>query len=492
MTANLFYEHTLATVWRISITRLSKEASRLLKILTYLDPDEIPDQLLLKGSRNSSDLRFLSSRLAYLDTISELLRGGLVTRATSKGDNTSDEYIRGLSVHRLVLESVFHQLDAKSRSERCEDAVSILLNAWPTNPKNIFRMNALWSTCALYLPHVVALEIRYRESPPIDAPQGMVHLFFQASWYLYERRMSESAIALLETSLKICARNGNTDPSYPKVLTAYGCIEFEMGHVDMGIKYCAEVVDLYRQRENPRDFLMAASLSDMAWMYVNKDLPKAIEYYTEALEIANSLENPEERKDWSVHIGHNFSRAYIELGQPEKALELQFLHGDEFANGMLSESSQRGAYFLYGIGNAYLLLGRQKGINGAEERQKGIDFHMRALRARNELCGEHYVTALSLHKIGIIMREIGNLEAAESSLEHAARIFENGFAADGEKARTTYHLSLVKADLGKDLEASHLLDKAWRYRETMTGETRGARTEKDTAGFNNLVIYWHN
>ncbi|KUJ15052.1 TPR-like protein [Mollisia scopiformis] len=492
-TVNLFYEHTLMTVWRISITRLSQEASRLLEILVYFDPDTIPDQLFLEGAKNNPGLEFLSGRLSYLDAVSELLRQGLVMTTRSKKGSTPGKFARGLSVHRLVQESVFYQLDAQGRSERFKDALTVLVGAWPTNAKNPFRMNALWSTCALYLPHVVTLEARYRESSTIEPPPHMIRLIFLASWYMYERRMSEFARPLLDTALNICARGGNVDPFYPKVLTTYGCIKFEMGHVDSGISDCTKVVDLYQQREKPRDFLKATALSDLGWMYVDKgDLPKAIELYQKGLEIANEIDNEAERLDWSVHIGHSLSRAYIELEQPEKALELQFSHGDEFACGLISECSQRGALFLYGIGNAHLSLGRKKGIEGAEERRKGLEYHMRALKARNKVCGDHYITAISLHKVGVVMHEIGKLEAAESTLERAARILRNEFAADGERSRTLYHLSLVKSNLGKDNEAAQLLTDAWQHREKLKGEARNHINEKDTAGFDKMVIYFHN
>ena len=61
-------------------------------------------------------------------------------------------------------------------------------------------------------------------------------------------------------------------------------------------------------------------------------------------------------------------------GDPEEALQLQFLHGDEFAGYLVQEKSQRGALFQYVIAVAYYEMANEKGLKGAEERVAAMQF----------------------------------------------------------------------------------------------------------------------
>jgi tetratricopeptide (TPR) repeat protein len=496
-TANMFYEHSLATVWQISVTRLNKDCSKLLAILSYFDPDGVPEALLREGAKGSQELDFLVNGLQYLDTVGELIREGLITKSRTQvelgGSGQSKTAIRSLSVHRLVQETVFHQQTAEEQNATFLDAFGLLRKLWPTNPENEFRMNALWTSCALYLPHVLALEARCHDSPTLRPPTELVDLFFRAAWYLYERRLSEVALPLLHTARKICKRDNDTNPFFAKVLTAYGCIYMEMGRINDAATYFEQVVDIYQKRPDPNDWLLATSISDLALTHTDRgNYKQSKELYDRALAIVATIEDPAMRKEWQVHVQHNLSRAYIEMGQPEEAIKLQFFYGDEFAEGLISEMSQRGALFLYGIGNAYLALARKKGVEGAEDRRIGVDYHTRVLRTRKQLCGEQYLTGISLHKVGVLLHEDGELEGAADALLEALKIFETSFEAQRELARTTFHLAMVKSDQGHLRDSERLLTEAWQIRERLTGEERMIDDETSPRGFDKLVFYVHN
>jgi hypothetical protein len=50
---NYFYEKTVASTWDISLLRIEKHephAAQLLRILAFLDPDGVPELLLINGS----------------------------------------------------------------------------------------------------------------------------------------------------------------------------------------------------------------------------------------------------------------------------------------------------------------------------------------------------------------------------------------------------------------------------------------------------------
>ncbi|KAI5457324.1 hypothetical protein BGZ63DRAFT_457350 [Mariannaea sp. PMI_226] len=500
---NLFYEYSLATVWKVSILKLGMNALKLLRLMSCFDPDGVPESLLWEGSKvnGRSALRFLNSGLPYHTAVKELISRGLVIKAeTGAVTGYGAAKARSLTIHRLVQETVFHQLSEEDQAQLLEDALAIVLAAWKVNEDNVFRMNAFWPTCALYLPHVLELEARCRDAPYLKPPTGFVRLFFYASWYLFERRMSEFAFPLLETARSICAQNGDKDPFFAKLMTAYGCVCMECDQLPESAGWFSQVVDIYRARYEEEQkqpdskgeytWLLATSLSDWGCACTGLgELERAEELFKEGLSVAKNIADKKAYKDWRVHIAHNLSRLYTERGKPEEALELQFEYGDEFADGLIVENTQRGALFLYGIGNSYLALAQKREPEGAKARAQGFEFHARALRIRQQLCGEHFVTAVSLHKIGVLLYEDGDCEGAAGALEHAISIFEKSFMATREKTRSLFYLSLVKTAMNEDVEAEKLLSSAWKYLTQIIGKDWAPEIEKDSQLFDKLVFY---
>ncbi|EKJ75885.1 hypothetical protein FPSE_04065 [Fusarium pseudograminearum CS3096] len=501
---NLFHEYSLATVWRVSTVMLSKNALKLLRLMSYFDPDGVPESLFWDAGKKSKvkALSFLQPGFAYDTAVQELISRSLITKAEYGAvAGQAGTKARSLTVHRLVQETVFHQLTEEEQADLLDEALTMLLTVWPMNKENPFRMNAFWPLCSLYLPHVLALEARCRDASYLDPPSGFVQLFFHASWYLFERRLSEFAFPLLETVRSICAQNGDTDPWFPKLMTAYGCVCLEADKLEESADWFSKVVTIYRanyereqkeaaQAESEHTWLLAISLSDWGCACTGMgQYGRAEELFKEGLSAMKGVSNKHTYKEWSVHISHNLSRLYTHMGIPEESIKLQFEYGDEFADGLIVENTQRGALFLYGIGNSYLGLALKDNTESAQNRDRGFEFHRRALRIRQQVCGEQFVTAISLHKIGMLLYQTGDFEGACETLEHAIGIFKQSFMATREKARSLFYMSLVKEKMGEDAEAKTLLDDAWDYMTEATGMKRDAKNEKDTGLFDNAVLY---
>lgn len=54
------YEHTLSTVWDMSFSKLSGDSMSLLKILAFLEPDAITEDILLQGAEGLDEFSFLT------------------------------------------------------------------------------------------------------------------------------------------------------------------------------------------------------------------------------------------------------------------------------------------------------------------------------------------------------------------------------------------------------------------------------------------------
>ncbi|KAF7554126.1 hypothetical protein G7Z17_g3131 [Cylindrodendrum hubeiense] len=236
-----------APLWNFSIASLSANALKLLRIISCFSPDGIPERLFWEGSKNSSDdlLEFLQFGHPYFSAVQELISHGLLTktqRGTMTGYSTTE--IHSLAIHRLVRGLVFHQMSSVEKSQLLDDALELLLSAWPVNHEQPFCMTALWPVCSLYLPHVLALESRCHDVPFLKTLTRFVALFFYASWYLTERSMSELAFPLLKTARSIAAQGGDVDPFLAKLLIAYGTVCLECDRQDESKKWISQAIDI--------------------------------------------------------------------------------------------------------------------------------------------------------------------------------------------------------------------------------------------------------
>lgn len=59
------YDHTLSTVWEMSLTRLSGDSIELLQLMAFLEPDSIHEEILIKGSKTSelNQFRFMQDEM---------------------------------------------------------------------------------------------------------------------------------------------------------------------------------------------------------------------------------------------------------------------------------------------------------------------------------------------------------------------------------------------------------------------------------------------
>ncbi|EME41018.1 hypothetical protein DOTSEDRAFT_56068 [Dothistroma septosporum NZE10] len=528
-TPNLFYEHTLATTWAISIKRLQANTTSLLAILSCLDPDIIPEELLRKGSKQHSHLAFLDKPLTYRNAVGELLRNGLVSSLASQGpisvsatttnlplhglpQSTSSSTShasttpstsnagKGVSVHRLVREAVFHQLDTTSQVSTFSAAVDLCLAMYPHPTRTNFRMMHAWSDCQKYLPHLIALNARAEKNDSLLGSPALAELFLYGGFYLYERRRPEDGIPLLMTAAKVCdAMTSGIDWFIrARIAECFGSLRFECS------KFQESEAD-YRTALQIRLDALGHDSDDilLAHGYNGPALPitaqgrysEALDLQQQALDIISKCTDDFTKRDMTFHLYHNMGRTLEAAGRPEEALRLHFHFGDEFGNGLRQPDSESGAVNQYAVGNCFLALAASKNTpgssGGSDEYSKGVEYHTKALRTRRALVGEQgFYYGISLHKMGCIFQMDGSLNEAADAFLKASEIFSGALDAQRELARSFYRLSLVKRLLGNDLEADAILAEAWKIRTEATGEdatTAGSRMED----FDALVIYIH-
>ncbi|KAL9030920.1 MAG: hypothetical protein Q9196_000994 [Gyalolechia fulgens] len=105
---NPTYNQTVSSVWMLDA--LSKEATALLQVLSFLDPDRISEEILFGHAKdvNAPLPYYPKTRVAYFDSRTELIQSSLIFRDIKNNE---------LRIHRLVQEVVRKKLtDDESHS----------------------------------------------------------------------------------------------------------------------------------------------------------------------------------------------------------------------------------------------------------------------------------------------------------------------------------------------------------------------------------------
>ena len=144
------YQHTLATVW--SLQQFSDSGETLLQILSMLDPDSIPEALLIRYSGKIELNGYPVDMIAYYSARAELMGASLVSLVNQAGTQ------QDLALHRLLQEVVLARMD-ESRMTTVFEAVLQLINfEWPFQSLHQRHTRDRWKQCALLYPHVAHLK----------------------------------------------------------------------------------------------------------------------------------------------------------------------------------------------------------------------------------------------------------------------------------------------------------------------------------------------
>jgi hypothetical protein len=113
-------QQTVASIWNIE--SLSPPALALLRVLSVLDPDNIPESLLTTGSDKVELEHYPEDKFQYREARAELIQSSLVTRNMELGF---------LKIHRLVQDVVRHQLSISDMRLVYDAGVVLLSTVWP-------------------------------------------------------------------------------------------------------------------------------------------------------------------------------------------------------------------------------------------------------------------------------------------------------------------------------------------------------------------------
>lgn len=110
----------------MSLNKISGHARVVQKILAFLDPDKIDQEILIEGSQQLAekfpDLEFLSDELDLLDAQEALLQAALISKENESGP---------LPIHRLIQAAVIRRLSSEEKATTFNDVIRLFCWGFP-------------------------------------------------------------------------------------------------------------------------------------------------------------------------------------------------------------------------------------------------------------------------------------------------------------------------------------------------------------------------
>jgi len=167
-------EGTLMKAWEHILSTLPPHSSRLLNLLSLLDPEQIPADLFPRPNISKTEsFQFLSHEFRYLDARADLMRYELIAK--------NDDII---SIHRVVQSTRIKMITPTERNEAFDMALSTLRACFPCQVLGN-HMYDVWDECGKYLPHVLAFSRAEQEwRPKLNSYTDYINMMCDCTWYV--------------------------------------------------------------------------------------------------------------------------------------------------------------------------------------------------------------------------------------------------------------------------------------------------------------------
>lgn len=231
------YEKTLGTVFDIALKELPTGTRSLIDILAFLNPNSIPEGILIAPHDNEK-VKFLSSKAEYVRNfliIAPSLRGyrllemtrilrrrQLVRRETSGGEPF-------LSIHRSLQWSIL--VDLSRVHDHCwqvyHRAFVLLRRGMPMSSPIQVPEPKKWPQFERYTPQILNLRTHCLwPEPPVDLPVDFAHILSDMGTYMWHAGLVDDGSDALETAEDILNKRGvvEIDPLRGDILGNLGIL----------------------------------------------------------------------------------------------------------------------------------------------------------------------------------------------------------------------------------------------------------------------------
>lgn len=241
------YLGTVATTWEISFQKIREDpdvgpvAEDLLNLCAYFAPDDIPLEMIIRGSKYlPPDLsQACRDTSCFYDTIGAIRKFSLI-----------EMHEKALSIHRLVQEVIRNNQSKNLARQWCEIAVRILRTAFPYDEEDPHT----WPECAPLLPHVFSAAEHAEELN--SAQKVLGPLLNETGLYFHEVGEFNKSRNILEKALLMTEKvYGINHPEIAAITSNLGGVLQDFGDLQGAKKVFERVITINEkiyEPDNPR------------------------------------------------------------------------------------------------------------------------------------------------------------------------------------------------------------------------------------------------
>lgn len=393
----------VATTWSLSFQKAEQEsaaAADLLRLLAFLGPEAIPEEIITPGTTTSDPViaTLEGDPLKANEAIEVLLRYSLIWR------NPAEQL---LNMHRLVQAVLRDTMDRDMQRLWAELAIRAVNNAFPN-----VKLET-WERCRRCIPHVLICA-SYAEAYALAFPEA-ARLSNEAASYLLEFARYDAAKFLLQNALAIRENISGADhPDTAHTLNGLGDTYRAKADYVLAEQFYERALKIQKKVKGLENLDVAQILNNLGSLYRTQGAyTRAEPVYKEALRIREVSLGPNHLLVAQSY--HNLANLYHPQGKYQQAETLyeQALHIRE---QQLGDSHPAVASTLGMLAKTYKEEGK---LDLAEE------INLRALYIRERTSGpEHPRVATILNNLVEIYHAEGRMREAEPLIKRALNIHE--------------------------------------------------------------------
>ncbi|MBI4671467.1 MAG: tetratricopeptide repeat protein [Chloroflexi bacterium] len=350
VTQPLNYHSTILTTWDLALQEITAQtpaAADLLNLCAFFAPDDIPLDVIRKGSNRLPELGALLAGNVKRETSTGDVKGETSTReidelvlnnaiAALRHYSLVERKQENLFVHRLVQAVTRDRLDDAARKQWADAAVRVVDDAFPGDA--ILTDVESWKTCARLLQHGLAAA-EYAEQANV-APEQTAWLLNQMGLYLNGRAQYAAAKELFERALAMCEKTFGVEHEYvAATVNNLSGVMWDLGDLHGAKAYLERALALDEKRFGPDHHNVASDVNNLGTVLQDLgDLRGAKAYLERALAIDEKQFGPDHPN--VARDVNNLGMLMKEMGDKDAARQyleralriLQKVLGDEHPN----------------------------------------------------------------------------------------------------------------------------------------------------------------
>ncbi|OCL10100.1 hypothetical protein AOQ84DRAFT_402651 [Glonium stellatum] len=447
------YNHTVCTVW--ALDDLDDPAKCLLNLLSFLDSDNINEELLTKLQTEQPIQHFPSNVLDYIEARTSLLRASLIKRNPEENQ---------LTIHRLVQNVVRVRMNKQQGVATFNQVVRLLYNSWPFDDARFSHSAPLWKAMNPLIPHIlktISLYGTYQSDLGVTDQYFVARLFIKGGWHLRESGDFDLSKEMITSALTICEQHPNelaeemADSlfSLASLLNSHNQQKAALPYAE---RHFAQRMKVGLSRSPcPMKRAVATAHSELALSYMqNNRIKEGLELSREAQFLLEQRPEFRNGERWPEFPMMHQAIMLLELGSIAEAEEL-LLKTIEWRERRYGPNDTNSFKLGYALGVLAKVRERQSRWD------ESFGLLQRALNNLRETKGDsHMMTNMVYRRLAEHHARIGNIESASIFFDKALRSFEVHDYARPELVQCTFKMAGFLEGIGDKTRAAALYSRA--------------------------------